>query len=342
LQDDFESIEPVRWGVLGAARIATEKVIPGMRRGRWSNVVAIASRDAAKARAAADAAEIPRFYGSYEELLADPEIEAIYNPLPNHLHVPWSIRAAEAGKHVLCEKPIALSAVEARELMAVRDRTGVQIAEAFMVRTHPQWLAVRELVYSGRIGDLRLITTQLSYFKRDELDIRNRPEYGGGGLMDIGCYAITLARWLFGEEPEAVIASVELDPDMQIDRLTSALLRFPSGQATFSCSTQLVPYQRVHVFGTRARIEVEIPMNTPPDRTCSIFLDDGRDMFGGGIQTIAFAPIDHYTLQGDEFARAVRGVGPVPVTLEDSIGNMAVIDALFRSAETRTWEVPAV
>ena len=335
------SVEPVRWGVLGAARIATAKVIPGMQRGRVSNIVAIASRAADRARAAAHAAAIPRAYGSYQELLADPEIEAIYNPLPNHLHVPWSIRAAEAGKHVLCEKPIGLSADEARQLIAVRDRTGVHIAEAFMVRTHPQWLAVRELVHTGRIGELRLISAHLSYFKRDELDIRNRAEYGGGALMDVGCYAIMLSRWLFGHEPEAVIASVERDPDMQVDRLTSALLRFPSGQATFSCSMQLVPYQRIHVFGTRGRIEVEIPMNTPPDRTCRIFIDDGRDLFGGGIHTIAYAPVDHYTLQGDEFSRAVRGLGSVPVPLEDSLGNMAVIDALFRSAETERWEAPA-
>jgi predicted dehydrogenase len=340
LQDDAEFVEPVRWGVLGAAHIATAKVIPGMQRGRWSRIVAIASRAPDRARAAADAAAIPRAYGSYEELLADAEIEAIYNPLPNHLHVPWSIRAAEAGKHVLCEKPIGLSAAEVRELRSVRDRTGVHIAEAFMVRTHPQWLAVRELVHSGRIGQLRLVSAHLSYFKRDQQDIRYRPEYGGGGLMDVGCYAITLSRWLFGQEPKVVIASVETDPDLQVDVLTSALLRFPSGQATFSCSMQLVPYQRIHVFGTRGRIEIEIPMNTPPDRPCRIFLDDGRDLFGGGIQTIAFDAIDHYTLQGDGFSRAVRGAGTIAVPLEDSIANMAVIDALFRSAETQRWEEP--
>jgi predicted dehydrogenase len=340
LQADVDFIEPVRWGVLGAARIATGKVIPGMQRGRWSSIVAIASRYPDKARAAADAAGIPRSYGSYQELLADPDIEAIYNPLPNHLHLPWSIRAAEAGKHVLCEKPIGLSAAEASALCAVRDRTGVHVAEAFMVRTHPQWLAVRELVQNGRIGELRLISAHLSYYKRDPQDIRYQHEYGGGGLMDVGCYAIMLARWLFAQEPGAVIACVERDPEMEVDRLTSALLRFPTGQATFSCSMQLVPYQRIQVFGTRARIEIEIPMNTPPDRTCRIFLDDGRDLFGGGIQTIAFAPVDHYTLQGDEFSRAVRGVGRVPVPLEDSIGNMAVIDALFRSAETARWEAP--
>jgi predicted dehydrogenase len=234
-------IQPVRWGVLGAANIAVKKVIPAMQRSELSPVVAIASRDLAKARAAAEELGIARAYGSYEQLLADPEIDAIYNPLPNHLHVPWSIRAAEAGKHVLCEKPIALSASEARELLAVRDRTGVQIGEAFMVRTHPQWHAVRELVASGRIGELRLVVGHFSYYRRDPADIRSRAEWGGGALMDIGCYPVMLSRWIFGAEPIDVVAALERDPDLGVDRLASGILRVPAGQARLPCAGQLVP-----------------------------------------------------------------------------------------------------
>jgi predicted dehydrogenase len=332
---------PIQWGVLGTAKIALNKVIPAMQRGRSSRVVAIASRDMAKARAAADALGIPRAYGSYEELLADPDVEAVYNPLPNHLHVPWSIRAAEAGKHVLCEKPIALSAAEARTLLAARDRTGVQIGEAFMVRAHPQWAKVRELIDAGRIGEMRLVVGHFSYYRRDVNDIRSRVDFGGGALMDIGCYPIMLSRWLFNAEPTEVVAQIERDPDMRVDRLVSAMLQFAGGQASFTCSGQLVPHQRVHVFGTRARIEVEIPFNAPPDSACRIYIDDGADLTGRGRETIELPVVDQYTLQGDRFSDAIRGVGHVPVSLEDAVANMAVIDALFRSAETQRWEGPA-
>jgi predicted dehydrogenase len=331
---------PVRWGVLGAANIAIEKVIPAMMRSARSRVVAIASRSEAKAIGAAKRLGIPRAHGSYEALIADPEIEAIYNPLPNHLHVPWSIRAADAGKHVLCEKPVALSAAEATELRAVRDRTGVLIGEAFMVRTHPQWLEAHRIVNSGRIGELRLVSGHFSYFRRDSNDIRSRPEFGGGALMDIGCYPITLSRWLFGAEPVEVVAQVERDPDFGVDRLASALMRFPNGQATFACSGQLVPFQRMEIFGTRGRIEVEIPFNAPPDRSCRIFVDDGSALGGLAAETIEFPVVDQYTLQADQFSEAIRGKGSVPVSIDDAVANMAVIDALFRSADSGRWEAP--
>jgi predicted dehydrogenase len=332
---------PVRWGILGAANIALQKVIPAMQRGRMSRVVAIASRDLAKARAAADAFGIERAYGSYEELLGDPGVEAVYNPLPNHLHVPWSIRAAEAGKHVLCEKPIALSATEARALLGARDRTGVKIGEAFMVRAHPQWAKVRELIDAGRIGDMRLVVGHFSYYRRDFTDIRSKLDFGGGALMDIGCYPVMLSRWLFNAEPIEVSAQIERDPEMKVDRLVSGLLRFEKGQASFTCSGQLVPHQRMNVFGTRARIEVEIPFNPPPDTAARIYVDGGGDLAGRDRETIELPIVDQYTLQGDRFSKAIRGVGDVPVGLDDAIRNMAVIDALFRSAETRRWEVPS-
>jgi len=335
-----QRIAPVRWGVLGAANIALKKVIPAMQGSALSQVVAIASRDLAKAQAAAKSLEIPRAYGSYQELIDDPDIEAIYNPLPNHLHVPWSIRAAERGKHVLCEKPVALTAQEARKLLAARDQYGVQIGEAFVVRTHPQWLKVKEIVLSGRIGELRLISGHFSYYRRDPGDIRSRVEWGGGGLMDVGCYPITISRWLFGAEPTEVVGLIDRDPEMQIDRLTSGLLRFERGHATFSCAMQLVHYQTMQIFGTTGRIAVEIPFNAPPRDETRIFVDDGRDVAGSGIETITFPPVDQYTLQADRFSAAIRGVGGVPVSLEDAIGNMAVIDALFRSAESHGWERP--
>jgi predicted dehydrogenase len=328
----------VRWGVLSTARIGVKKVLPAMQKGDWSEVTAIASRDLRTAEEAARELGIAKAYGSYEELLADPEIEAVYNPLPNQLHVPWSIKAAEAGKHVLCEKPISMTVAEARALLEVQERTGVHIGEAFMVRSHPQWLRTRELVASGRIGTLRSIQGFFSYFNTDPKNIRNIPDCGGGALMDIGCYPINTSRFLFGEEPRRVSGVVEKDPEFQVDRLTSAVLDFPSGQASFTCSTQLVPYQRMQLLGTKGRIEIEVPFNAPNDRPCRIFIDDGRDLFGGGITVETFPTCDQYTLQGDVFSRAVREGTEVPVPMTDAIKNMAVIEAVFRSAESGHWE----
>jgi predicted dehydrogenase len=329
------AFEPVRWGILGAARIAVSKVIPAMQRSERCHVVAIASRHEEKARAEADRLGIPTAYGSYEALIDDPRVEAVYIPLPNHMHVPWSVRAAEAGKHVLCEKPIALSAAEARQLLAARDRTGVMIGEAFMVRVHPQWMSVRELVRSGRIGELRLVSGHFSYFRRDAADIRSRVEFGGGALMDIGCYPIMLSRWLFGSEPTRVTAEIEYDPELGVDRLASALLRFPTGHATFTCAGQLVPYQRMHIFGTLGRIEVEVPFNPPDDRPARLMIDDGRAVGGASAEVVEFPAVDQFTLQGDRFAEAIRGLGPLPMSLEDSVANMTVIDDLVRSAAAR-------
>jgi predicted dehydrogenase len=331
-------VRKVKWGVLGAASIAVRKVIPGMQAGEWSEVSAIASRDLAKGKAAAQKLGIANVYGSYEELLLDSAIEAVYVPLPNHLHVPWSIKAAEAGKHVLCEKPLSLSVAEAKTLLAARDRMGVKIGEAFMVKTHPQWLRTRELVRSGRIGELKAIMGAFSYFNRDAANVRNVVEWGGGGLMDIGCYPIVTSRFVFGEEPTRVAGLIERDPEFKTDRLASAILDFPSGQATFVCSTQMVPYQRMQFLGTKGRIGIEIPFNAPPDRATRIFIDDGKDVFGSGVVTETFPVCDQYTIQGDSFSRAVREGGDVPMPVEESIKNMAVIEAVFRAGESGKWE----
>src|SRR6266705_893144 len=302
-------IDKVRWGILSTANIAVKKVVPAMQRGDWSEVKAIASRDLSKAQEVAKRLGIPKAYGSYEELLADRQIEAIYNPLPNHLHVPWTARAAGAGKHLLCEKPIALNRDEANTLIEVRDRTGKRIQEAFMVRTHPQWLATRDLIRAGRIGQLRSIVGFFSYFNPDKANIRNKLEFGGGALMDIGCYPITLSRFIFETEPKRVLGLMERDPEMRIDRLTSAVLDFPGGQSTFTCGTQLVPYQRMIFFGQKGRIE-----------------------------TVEFPPCDQYTIQGDLFSQAIRENKEQPIPLEDAIQNMGVIDAIFRSAASSRWE----
>jgi predicted dehydrogenase len=331
-------MKKIRWGVLSTANIGVKKVLPAMQRGQLSSIAAIASRDLAKARAVATQLDIPTAYGSYEELLADPNIDAIYNPLPNQLHVPWTIKAAEAGKHVLCEKPIAMSAGEARTLLAVRERTGVLIGDAFMIRSHPQWLRVRALIDEGRIGTLRSVAAYFSYFNTDPANIRNQPETGGGALYDIGCYCIQSARYAFGAQPTRVCGLIDRDPQLGTDRLTSALLDFPAGHAIFTASTQLVPYQRVHLFGTQGRIEIEIPFNAPPDRPTLLFIDDGSDITGARIVTETFPVVDQYTLQGDAFSRAILEGTPVPVSLEEGIANMAVIDAIFASAKSRQWE----
>ncbi len=330
----------LRWGVLSTAAIGIRKVLPAMQQGQYTTVTGIASRDLGKAQAAATALGIPKAYGSYEELLADPEIDAIYNPLPNQLHVPWTIKAAEAGKHVLCEKPLSLTVAEAENLFAVRARTGVQIGEAFMIRSHPQWVRLRELLHQGRIGQLRAVGGFFSYYNTDSANIRNQPECGGGALLDIGCYLIHASRFGFAEEPTRVVASIDRDPQMQIDRLTSALLEFPSGQAIFTCSTQMVAYQRVQFLGTRGRIEIEIPFNAPPDRPTRIFIDATGDLTGSGITTETFPVCDQYTLQGDAFSRAVLEDGTAPVPLEEAILNMGVIEAVFQSARSGQWVPP--
>jgi predicted dehydrogenase len=330
----------VSWGVLGVAQIAVEKVIPAMQLGTVSRVDAIASRDIEKAKHAAAALGIERSYGSYEELLADPAIEAIYNPLPNELHVPWTLRALEAGKHVLCEKPIALNANEARALVAARAREGKHVAEAFMVRFHPQWRRVQELVGSGAIGRPRAIHSFFSYHLLDPTNIRNKPP-GGGALYDIGCYAIATARHVFGAQPIRVAGRIDRDPTMGVDRLVSALAEFPDGRhLTFTCATQLSSHQRVTISGDKGRIEIAVPINAPPDRPTRIMIDDGADLFGGSARIEEFAVCDQFTIQCDSFSRAVRGEAALEFPIEDAIDNMRVIDAIFRAAESGVFEEP--
>jgi predicted dehydrogenase len=331
----------VKWGILSAASIAQRRVLPAMLNCELAEISAIASRSLYKAKEVAARFAIPKAYGSYEELLADSEIEAIYNPLPNHLHVEWSIQAASHGKHVLVEKPLSRNVPEARRLLEAGYKYRVKIGEAFMVRTHPQWLRTAELVHSGRIGKLRSILGYFSYFNVDPLNTRNIADDAGGALMDIGCYPIKTSRFVFGEEPVRVIADIERDPLFKTDRLTSTILEFPSGQSVFTVSTQMVYYQKMQFFGTTGRIDIEIPFNAPTDKPTRIFVDDGKDLYAGASAVVESFPIcDQFTIQADLFSRAIREDTEVPNPLADSVRNMAVIDALFRSSKSGKWEPP--
>jgi len=327
-------MKKIRWGVLSTAKIGTKKVIPAMQLGEYCKFTAIASRQLEKAQAAARRLGIEKAYGSYEELLADCDVDAIYLPLPNHLHVPWAIKALKAGKHVLCEKPIGLNAAEAQELLeASRKFPRLKVMEAFMYRHHPQWQWAKKRVSEGKIGELRTIQSFFSYYNSDPNNIRNKADIGGGGLMDIGCYCISLSRFIFGAEPRRVCGIMEKDPNMKVDRLTSGILEFASGTSTFTCATQLVRYQRVNIFGTKGRIEIEIPFNAPPDRQCKVWYRDGNR-----IEEVVLDVCNQYTIQGDLFSRAVLEDREVPVPLEDAMANMQVIDALVRSARSGSWE----
>lgn len=330
----------VKWGILSTASLVQRRVMPALLQCEQTEVVAIASRSREKAQAFAASSHIPRAYGSYEELLADPEIEVIYNPLPNHLHVPWSIEAARKHKHVLCEKPLSLTVAEARRLLEVRDEYNIKIGEAFMVRTHPQWLRTEELVRSGRIGKLHSAFGYFSYFNVDPANTRNVLEFGGGALYDIGCYPIKTTRFVFGEEPIRVIGCIERDPSFKTDRLTSAILEYPSGQSIFTCSTQIAYYQRMQFLGSEGRVDVEIPFNAPTDRPTRIFIDNGKDLLGTGLTTESFPVCNQFTIQADLFSIAVLENKGVPNPLEDAIANMAVIEAVFRSGTSGKWETP--
>ena len=325
--------EKLNWGILSTAKIGVQRVILAMQAGTHSSVVAIASREPDKARTAAKQLRIPKHFGSYEELLADADVQAVYIPLPNHLHVPWSIKALEAGKHVLCEKPIGLTSAEAQQLLDVsKKHPNLKIMEAFMYRHHPQWQLARKLVATGRIGELRTVHSSFSYRNLDPKNIRNMADIGGGGLMDIGCYCISLARFLFDAEPRRVLGHVEYDPNFGTDRLASGILEFERGTSTFTCSTQLAPYQRVNIFGTKGRIEIEVPFNALPDRPSKLLCQTRWR-----TRQLILKACDQYTIQGDLFARAVLDDVPVPTPLEDAVANMRVIEAIKLSARDETW-----
>jgi predicted dehydrogenase len=323
----------IRWGILSTARIGLQKVIPAMQQGKHCDIIAMASRNLAAAKQAAAQLGIPKAYGSYEELLADPEIEAVYIPTANHLHVPWSIKTIEAGKHVLCEKPIATSVNELQQLLNVaKAHPHIKVMEAFMYRLHPQWLKARELAQSGKIGDVRTLHSFISFFNNDPKNVRNKPEMGGGALFDIGCYSISIPRFIFGAEPKRVCAYVEYDPNFRIDRLVSGILDFGLRTSDFTCSMQLVRHQSATIFGTEGKVDIEIPLNPPFDRPAKIFLQRN-----GAVEEIPIEVCNQFTLQGDAFSLAIIHDTPAPISLKDSLANMKVIDALFESARQNSW-----
>jgi predicted dehydrogenase len=326
------------WGVLGAADIALRKVIPGMLTAPNVTVAAIASRDGAKAREAAALFGIGASYGSYEDLLADPAIEAVYIPLPNHLHVEWSVKAMEAGKHVLCEKPIALDAAEAERLLAARAATGREVLEAFMVRQHPQWILARDIVRRGELGRVGLVQATITYFNRDPANVRNKADIGGGGIYDIGCYAVVFGRYLFGTEPARVAALVDRDPAFGTDRLASGLVDFGEGrQLAFTVATQLVRYQTVTVLGETGRLAVPVALNAPPEDTMRVLVDRTGAFDGSGITVHEIPPVDQYGLQARLATEIFRG-GTPEFPIEDAVANMRVIDALYRAGASGAWE----
>ena len=323
----------VRWGVLSTAKIGVKIVIPAMQQCEHAEVPAIASRGLKNAEEVAAQLNLRTAYGSYEELLADPNIDAIYNPLPNHLHVPWSVKALRAGKHVLCEKPIALTESEAQKMLSVaQELPHLKVMEAFMYRHHPQWQRARELVVSGKIGEPWTIQSFFSYNNLDPDNIRNVAELGGGGLLDIGCYCISLSRFIFAREPQRVAGVMEYDPQFKIDRLASGILDFGIGTSTFTCATQLAPYQRVTIFGTKGRIEIEIPFNAPTQKKCRLWIYQGTE-----CEEIILDVCDQYAEQCEQFSLAILEDKKVAYPLEDAVANMKVVDSIVRSAEQETW-----
>ena len=320
----------VRWGIVSTANIAVAKVIPGMRRASNAEVLAIASREPGRAEATAATLGIPRAYGSYEALLADPDIDAVYIPLPNDLHAEWTLAAARARKHVLCEKPLAMTADVAQAMVDGCREAGVLLMEAFMYRLHPSWVAVREVVASGRIGRLRAVDSWFSYYNDDPANIRNIEAAGGGALFDIGCYSVNLSRMLFDAEPDDVRGIVVRDPALGVDVLTSGVLRFGDGLATFTCSTRTESDQRVDIYGTAGRISVEIPFNVPPDRPTRVSVIAGGDPpVAPARETLTFDTADPYAVETEAFGAAVLAGGPVPTPPQDAVANLRVIERLF-------------
>jgi predicted dehydrogenase len=329
--------DEIVWGILGAAKINDKVVVP-MHSAPKCRVKGIASRSPEKAREAAAKYGLAVAYDSYEALLADPEIDAVYIPLPNHIHVEWTIKAVEAGKHVLCEKPIGLDGEQVERLIAARNSSGRYIQEAFMVRTHPQWLKVRSLIDEGVIGELRAVTGGFTYNNTNPDNIRNQSEFGGGGLLDIGCYPITTSRFVIGREPKRVVSLLEQDPAFKVDRLGSVLMDFGGVQASFFYSTQTHNYQRMQFHGTKGRIEVEIPFNAPNDRPARLLISENTSAGAASERWLELPVCDQYGVAAATFAEAILSGSPQAIPLEDARANMQVIDAVFRSAQSGAWE----
>jgi len=329
----MKQTKQMKWGVLGVSGHFIQRVVVPLTHSDTVEVAAIASRDKAKAEAAAAKWGIPKAYGSYEELLADPEIEAIYNPLPNHMHLEWIKKCADAGKPILCEKPIGLNAKEVQEAIDYTEKKGVPLMEAFMYRFHPQWIRAKELSDCGEIGKINAVQSHFFYSNQDPNNIRNRLDAGGGAILDIGCYAVSSARFIFGEEPTRVISMINRSPEFGTDILTSGILEFPSGQSTFTVGTQTSGAQAVHIFGAGGTISIEIPFNIYPDVTVPQYISTGV-----GERVYEAGPEDQYQLLFEAFSDALQNGESVPTPMTDALNNQKVLDALFRSEQSGAWE----
>jgi predicted dehydrogenase len=326
----------LRWGVISTADIGMGKVNPGIQRSSRGRLDAISSRSLESAQSAAKKLGIPKAYGSYEALLEDPDIDAVYIPLPNHLHVDWALRAAEAGKHVLCEKPIGLNQQDAERLRAIDDK--VIFMEAFMIRFHPQWIKARDMVRAGALGQVRLVQSVFSYFNNDANNVRNMADIGGGGMWDIGCYPVVGARFVLDREPERLVATMEYHPDFGTDILTSAIVDFGDGiHLTFTVSTLLSNYQRFHIFGTEQRLELEIPYNAPAMGSTDVIIDNGSSQLPADYEREAMPAVDQYALEADAMAAAILDGAPLPYGVSDCIQNMKILDAAKQSAQSGGW-----
>ena len=323
----------VRWGILSVSNHYKLRVHPQVVHSEIAHMLGIASRDAEKAKRAASEFGLERSYGSYEALLADPDIDAVYLPLPNHLHTEWIKKAADAGKHVLCEKPIALSAAQAADAIHYAESKGVLVMEAFMYRFHPQWVHAREVVRSGEIGKVQFIHTQFAYNNKDPRNIRNILEVGGGALYDIGCYACSSSRFIMGREPERVLSLVQRDEAFGTDSLSSAMLDFGDARALFTVSTQSFPAQRVDIIGTSGSITIFIPYNMYGDVPAEMLISTSI-----GPRTVKLGPSGQYRLMFEAVSKSILEGKPVPTPPQDAIANMRTIDALFRSEKSGGWE----
>lgn len=324
-----------RWGILSTARIAREQMIPALQASDNGVVFALASRDGAKAREVAARFGIPHAFDSYEGLLASAEVDGVYIPLPTSQHVEWAIKAADAGKHVLVEKPLGLKAGEIAEVIAARDRNKVQICEAFMVVYHPQWIKVRDLVQQGAIGRLRHVQGAFSYFNVDPQNMRNRPELGGGALPDIGVYPTVSTRFVTAREPLRIRANVEFDKTFGTDSYSNIWADFGDFDLTFYVSTQMALRQFMVFHGDKGFIEVHAPFNAGLYEHHRVELHNSTH---SEATVYRFPGAQQYKLEAEAFARAARGGQERVFTLEESVLNQKVIDAIFAAGKSGDWQ----
>ena len=327
-------MKPVRWGIISVAKHFIRCVVLPMQKSEMIELYGIASRNPEKAKEASEKYGIPRYYQSYEDLLSDKSIEAVFIPLPNDMHLEWIKKSVDAGKHIICEKPLTLNAREASEAIEYAAKKDTLLMEAFMYRFHPQWIKARELVQTENIGNLRAVHTFFSYQNTDPYNIRNILEMGGGGILDIGCYAVSIARYIFDKEPQRVVSLINRDQAFKTDILSSGILDFGDGHSIFTVGTQTFPYQKVDIIGSAGRIHIKIPFNTYPDIPVNISVTNSV-----GTRKIHSGPADHYELQFERFSEAIRKGLQAPISPMDALNNMSVLDALFRSEKSGNWEM---